>query len=1309
MTWKRILGWIGLFIFALIVIVAVGGFFTLRSNWAHRVLTRRIEQQASARSGAQIRIQNVELHLSPLGADVYGITVRGKEPPSAPPLAEAEEFTIRLKIVSLFRKKIDLNEIILRHPRVHVLVRKDNTTNLPTPPESNTSSSTNPFELGIQHVLVTDGEVYYNDLKTPIDAELHALRLEVKSRLLGRIYDGTLTYRDGRLEYGGTRPLPHDLNASFTATPTEFQLKPLVLSVATSKIELQGTVQDYSHPDVNGHYRCTIHPQDFRAALRNATPPTGEITVAGSLRYRYQANVPLIRGVNLDGQLNSHELRVETPQLRTAIRNLEGHFQLANGNLDTHGIAADLLGGHLTAVATMRDLGTNPVSHVRASLESISFGRAQNDLPTANLRQVPLEGKLSGDLDASWVGTIQNLKARSDVTLKGAIAHANESSKVPLDAALHATYDGRKKLATLVNTFVHTPQTSININGTAGQRLNLTLQAHAGDLRELDSLAAALEAGGDNGVKSMNLAGSADATITVQGAMKDPHINGRLSGAGLEVENTAWKSFGMNFQASKSGVSITSGSLVNAQRGYLNFAVAAGLSNWRYAGSNPINANITCREMAIQELMRAANRNYPVSGNLSMDVSVRGSQLNPAGNGSIRVFQAKVYGQPLRQLSIEFHGDGNAINTSMHVGAAAGSATADLMLNPKSKAYEVQLNASDIQLAKLKPVEDRNAGIMGAVTISASGRGTLSNPQLTASFEIPQLQVQQKNIFGIKADLEVANQKAELSVNSEVAQSYVNARADVDLKDGYYTRATFDTKPVAIEALLAMYGPERTNGPTGVLEVHGSAQGPLTDTRRMQAQLLIPTLKAEYQGMQIGNTKPIRLRYVDSTLTLDPTEIAGTDTSIKLQGELPFHGHAPVTLAANGSVNVQLLRFFNPDIQSSGKLLLNARATGAASHPELAGQVHLQNIALAFPEAPLGVQNLNGVLDISNDKITISQLSGEAGGGQISATGLIEYRPQLQVNVALKANHVRVLYEDQIRVLFDSDLNLVGNAQASKLNGRVLVNNLSFTQNFDLASLAGQVESGPDSMPSQGFAQNLKLNITVQTSNQLDVVSNQVSLEGSANLQVIGTAQNPVIIGRTDFTSGDIFLMNQRYEIERGIIQFSNPNRTEPVLNVALTTTIDQYKLVLTFVGPLDKLQTSYISDPPLATADIVNLIARGQTPQQAANSPSSLGATSLLAKGAASEVSGGIQRLAGLSSFSIDPTLGGNDRNPGARIALQKRVTGNLLFTFAFDVTDTQNEIVQGEYRFNKRWSASVTRNESGGIAIDGKYRKRF
>src|SRR5262249_2016782 len=234
-------------------------------------------------------------------------------------------------------------------------------------------------------------------------------------------------------------------------------------NVASSRIELQARVQDYSHPEVNGHYRFTVHPQDFRSALKSRSLPNGEISVEGTLHYQYQANAPLLRSVSLDGQLHSRQLLVDGPELHTTIRNVEGQFQLANGNFGAHGIAADLLGGHLTAVASMQDLERNPVSHIHATLESISLGGTENALHTPNLRQIPIEGNLSGEVEASWAGTIRNLKARSDVTLKGAIAHANESSKVPLNAAFHVTYDGRNQLATLMNTFAHTPQTSVNI------------------------------------------------------------------------------------------------------------------------------------------------------------------------------------------------------------------------------------------------------------------------------------------------------------------------------------------------------------------------------------------------------------------------------------------------------------------------------------------------------------------------------------------------------------------------------------------------------------------------------------------------------------------------------------------------------------------------------------------------------------------------------------------------------------------------------------------------------------------------------
>ena len=592
---------------------------------------------------------------------------------------------------------------------------------------------------------------------------------------------------------------------------------------------------------------------------------------------------------------------------------------------------------------------------------------------------------------------------------------------------------------------------------------------------------------------------------------------------------------------------------------------------------------------------------------------------------------------------------------------------------------------------------------------TAHGRGTLDDPQLTATVQIPQLQIRQASISAIRAGLDVANQKAQLVLDSVVAQSSIQARGDMDLTGAHYMHATLDTKGMPIEGLLALYAPVRSGGPRGILEVHASAEGPLNDRARMQAQLVIPTFKADYQGLQIGNSRPICAHYANSIVVLEPTEITGTDTSLRVQGQLPLGGKAPVTLAAVGTVDMQLFRFVQPEVQSSGKVSFDVRGVGTTANPALQGRVRLQNIAMMTPDAPLGLQNLNGVLDVSNSQVNITQLAGEAGGGQVSARGTIGYSPQLQMNVALQAKNIRVRYKDAIRTVLGGDLNLVGTSEGANLNGRVLIDSLSFTQNFDLASLAGQVQSGAESAPSQGLADKVKLDIAVQTSRDLNLASSEVSLQGQANLRVVGTAADPVIVGRTEFTAGDIFLMNKRYQIERGIIAFANPNRTEPVLNILLTTTINQYNLSLTFVGPLDKMQTSYVSDPQLSTADIINLIARGQTTEQASASPSNLGASSLLAQGAASQVSGGVQKLAGLSSLSIDPTLGGNNSNPGARVAMQKRVTSGFLFTFATDVTSTQREIIQGEYKFNKRWSASVTRDENGGFAVDGKYHKRY
>jgi translocation and assembly module TamB len=484
-------------------------------------------------------------------------------------------------------------------------------------------------------------------------------------------------------------------------------------------------------------------------------------------------------------------------------------------------------------------------------------------------------------------------------------------------------------------------------------------------------------------------------------------------------------------------------------------------------------------------------------------------------------------------------------------------------------------------------------------------------------------------------------------------------------------------------------------------------KGPLKDKSRLEAHLSIPTLKASYQTLDMGISNPIQVDYAKSVVTLQPVEIRGTGTSLHLQGSMPMAGNASPNLSARGNIDVRALRLVMPDAQSSGILAVDVRTSGAAKSPNVEGQIQVKDVALATIDSPVGIEKLNGTIDVSSDHIRISNMTGQMGGGKVSVGGAIAYRPSLQFNLAVQGQAIRYRYPGGLRTLVDTNLAFSGTTEASTLNGRILVGGLTFSPEFDLAKFADQFSTTTPTPAQPGFADNIQLAINVQSKENLNAVSSQVSIGGRVDLQVIGTAANPVITGRTNLTSGELFYRNVRYELQRGVITFDDPNETHPVMNVSVTTTVQQYNLTLTMRGPLDKLTVAYMSDPPLATADIINLIARGKTTQEA--SASSQSTDSMVASGAASELSSSVQKMAGISSLQIDPLLGGNNQNPSARIAIQQRVSKNFFFTFSTDVSQPGNEVVQGEYHFNRRWSATVSRDQLGGVSIDGKFHTRF
>ena len=180
------------------------------------------------------------------------------------------------------------------------------------------------------------------------------------------------------------------------------------------------------------------------------------------------------------------------------------------------------------------------------------------------------------------------------------------------------------------------------------------------------------------------------------------------------------------------------------------------------------------------------------------------------------------------------------------------------------------------------------------------------------------------------------------------------------------------------------------------------------------------------------------------------------------------------------------------------------------------------------------------------------------------------------------------------------------------------MNSLSFTQEFDLANFAGYFSQDSSGAPASAFENNMRLNVAVQSAQDISLKSSKLSMGGTANLNVTGTLGQPILLGRIGLTSGEVFFLSKRFQVQSGSIQFANPVRTDPVVNMYITTNVEQYNVTLNMTGSVDRLRINYTSEPALASADIIHLLAFGNTTTEAASAPSqsaAMGAESVLAQ----------------------------------------------------------------------------------------------
>src|SRR5581483_8367995 len=461
-------------------------------------------------------------------------------------------------------------------------------------------------------------------------------------------------------------------------------------------------------------------------------------------------------------------------------------------------------------------------------------------------------------------------------------------------------------------------------------------------------------------------------------------------------------------------------------------------------------------QVNVADLTKVAGSQAPVEGTLSANIAMHGSELNPVGQGSIKLTSAKIAHEPVQSVNLDFRGTGDQVLANLAMHLPAGAVQGVFTLFPKRREYVAQLRADGIRLDQLQAVKSRDMQLVGVLNLDANGRGALSNPQLTATVQVPKLQVRNQTINGVKLRADLANHLANVAVDSQMLSTYLRGRAQLNLTN-YYADAALDTSPIPFQPLLAMYAPSQAANITGQTELHATLRGPLKNKSLLEAHVTIPTLAMNYKNtVQIGAASPIHADYVNGVLSLQRAVIRGTGTELQFQERIPMNSSAPASLLVLGNIDLRVAQLISPDITSGGQVRFNVDSYGVRSDPNIQGQIQIVNATFASGGMPIGLENGNGVLTLTKDRLSITQFHGTIGGGTVTAAGGVVYKPSLQFDMAVSGRGIRMLYPDGMREGFDTDLRLVGSPQNAVVNGQVNLDQLSFTPDFDLSDFIGQ-------------------------------------------------------------------------------------------------------------------------------------------------------------------------------------------------------------------------------------------------------------
>jgi translocation and assembly module TamB len=989
-----------------------------------------------------------------------------------------------------------------------------------------------------------------------------------------------------------------------------------------------------------------------------------------------------------------------------AIPRYAGNVTWDEKGIQVHGLEAALLGG--TGKFEIEVPPTPGQARVDAQLEGIDAEEAASHL--FDIGKAGLGAGATGEVSVRWPRG-----RRRAISGRAALDFApRDDGRTPLGGRLvWRAQDGAQFIE---DAQVQTPAAQAHLQGpiTLDRKTDLEVNARSTDVAAADALLVRVRrALGTRAPEPVGLAGAGVFEGHWRGTLDTPVFEGRFTGEDVAYLGVRWghAEWAGAFDARE----VRPHSLVLRRPGG-ELWVDGRVQTGDFGDEDAIDARVRIANWPAPDLVTALGWDIQVQGLVSGEATLTGRRSDVRGTAHLSSGAGRYYAVPFEDLDLRATLRGRVTEVTAGRARVGGGAVDFAGTVTDDGIYDGRAHAEALDVNALVPATASPLRWGGRVSGSVLLQGTLDRPRVEGELSAARVFLGDEGLGALEGRI-TGTGDGRLAVDARCR----SPRVDLALKGSLGVAPPYETDVVltAEQTSLDPFVRVATNLPAAVGIVASGGlrvRGPLAHPRAVTAEADVRDLLVSLPDYPIKNRTPLHIRLQDGALDVRRLELFGEGTDLAVAGTAALVGDGALSLTVRGSADLRALSLVSTDLRGHGAARVEIAISGPRTTPVVEGTLDVEGGGVRLRGFPQGVEEVRGRVLFNGHAAHFSGVTGTVGGGPVELEGQAAYAAGRLTSFDVQGNGraITLRYPEGLRSVLDADLRFFGDGTQQWLTGKVAVRDAIWTRRYDVASEL-LASSGP-AVEAASLGGGVRYDVKVDAPGTLKIDNNLATLQARADLTLQGSYAAPVVLGRAEIDRGRVYFQGNTYTVRRGTIDFTNPQKLDPLFDVEAETRVRSYNVTLKVNGTLERVYPTLSSDPPLSTVGILGLLAGleesevedAQTAQGEVRKLAGQGAATLAA-GKLSEQVGlekGAARL-GLNRFSIDPNFLRADSTSTARMTLGKRITPDLNVVYSQDLTGSEERLVAIEYTLSDRLSVLFTQSQTSGYGFDLRLRR--